>query len=153
MVAEASWRNVEEVLKNNVVHNKTLYKIELLLLKIIPMLLAGCYLLDTILSYFYIDTPIFSILGGMSMFPLIFLYVSSYVFHFCEYHRMFLHYIVVNDTLSWIDYSYKLPIGDFKYLILHMSIAGIFLFIILYLKMKYGIHKKNYSKAFKRTCR
>ena len=117
------------------------------------MLLAGCYLLDTILSYFYIDTPLFSILGGVSVFPLIFLYTSSYVFKFCEYHRMFLHYIVVNDILSWIDYSYKLPIDNFEYLILHIIIAGIFLFIILYLKMKYGILKKSCSKIPKGSCR
>lgn len=121
------------------IRNKILYKVELYLLKIIPMLLAGCYLLDTILSYFYIDTSIFSLLGGISIFPLIFLYVSSYVFKFCEYHRMFLHYIVVNDILSWIDYSYGLPFDNLEYLVLHMSIAGIFLFIILYLKQKHGI--------------
>ena len=121
------------------IRNKILYKVELYLLNIIPMLLAGCYLLDTILSYFYIDTSIFSLLGGISIFPLIFLYVSSYVFKFCEYHRMFLHYIVVNDILSWIDYSYGLPFDNLEYLVLHMSIAGIFLFIILYLKQKHGI--------------
>ena len=142
-----------EVSKSNIIYNKTLYKLELGLLKIIPMLLAGCYLLDTILSYFYIDLPIFSILGGMSILPLIFLYISSYVFHFCEYHRMFLHYVVVNDVISWIDYSYKLPIGNFGYFTLHIAVAGIFLFIILYLKVKYGISKKSYSKILKGTCR
>jgi len=147
------WRNVVEVSRSNITYNKTLYKLELGLLKIIPMLLAGCYLLDTILSYFYIDLPIFSILGGMSILPLIFLYISSYVFKFCEYHRMFLHYVVVNDILSWIDYSYELPIDNFAYFTLHIAVAGIFLFIILYLKVKYGIHTKSYSKILKRTCR
>ena len=141
------------VSRNNVTYNRTLYKVQLILLKIIPMLLAGCYFFDTILSYFYIDTPIFSILGGASIFPLIFLYTSSYVFKFCEYHRMFLHYIVVNDILSWIDYSYKLPIDNFEYLILHIIIAGVFLFIILYLKIKYGLSTKSCSKISKRSCR
>jgi hypothetical protein len=153
MVVVVIWRNVVEVSRSNITYNKTLYKLELGLLKIIPMLLAGCYLLDTILSYFYIDLPIFSILGGMSILPLIFLYISSYVFHFCEYHRMFLHYVVVNDILSWIDYSYELPIDNFAYFTLHIAIAGIFLFIILYLKVKYGIHTKGCSKIFKGTCR
>jgi hypothetical protein len=153
MVVVVIWRNVVEVSRSNITYNKTLYKLELGLLKIIPMLLAGCYLLDTILSYFYIDLPIFSILGGMSILPLIFLYISSYVFHFCEYHRMFLHYVVVNDILSWIDYSYELPIDNFAYFTLHIAVAGIFLFIILYLKVKYGIHTKSCSKIPKRTCR
>lgn len=59
---------------------------------------------------------------------------------------MFLHYVVVNDILSWIDYSYELPIDNFAYFTLHVAVAGIFLFIILYLKVKYGIHTKAVAK-------
>ena len=119
--------------------SKHLYKIELWLIKIIPFVLAIVCFVNTTLSYLRIDIPFLSYLGSTALLPLIFLYVSSYVFKFCEYHRMFLHYIVVNDILSWIDYSYGLPFDNLEYLVLHMSIAGIFLFIILYLKQKHGI--------------
>jgi hypothetical protein len=98
------------------------------------MVLAGLYLINTILSYCYIDLPILSIIGGISLLPLVFLYISSYAFHFCAYHRMFLHYIVINDVLCWIDYTYKLPIDNWEYIKLHIAIAGICAFIILYLK-------------------
>lgn len=116
--------------------NKALYKVELYLLKIIPMIVAGLYLANTILSYFSIDIPLFSVIGGMSLLPLIFLYVSSYVFKFCEYHRMFLHYIVVCDTTAYIEYYTGGILSDRDYLLLHIIIAGLFLYIILYLKFR-----------------
>ena len=79
---------VEESLRS-----KTLYKIEIGLLKIIPMILAGIYLSNTILSYFLnIDLIVLSYIGGISLLPLIFLYLSSYVFRFCIYHRVFLFF-------------------------------------------------------------
>lgn len=113
---------------------KYLYKLELVLLKIIPMLLALCYFSNTILSLFGYRLTIFSIIAGMSVLPLLFLYLSSYVFRFCEYHRMFLHYVVVNECISWYDYQYGIPYNNREFLVLHIAIACIFLFIILYLK-------------------
>ena len=82
--------------------SKLLYKIELRLLKIIPMILAFTALLNSILSYFNIDLYILSYIGGISIFTMVFLYLSSYVFKFCEYHRMFLHYVVV----TWISITF-----------------------------------------------
>ena len=127
--------------EGNSLRNKDLYKIELYLLKVMPMLLAAIYLINTVLSYYDIVLPALSYIGGLSFIPLLFMYISSYVFRFCSYHRMFLHYIVINDLINLIDYYYTLPISDWELLILHMSIAGISLFIILYLYVK-G-HSKN----------
>ena len=128
----------------NSLRSKDLYKIELYLLKVMPMLLATIYLVNTVLSYYDIVVLALSYIGGLSFIPLVFMYISSYVFRFCSYHRMFLHYIVINDLINLIDYHYTLPISDWELLILHMSIAGISLFIILYLYVK-G-HSKNIKK-------
>lgn len=122
---------VEERLKD-----KTLYKLELYLLKIIPMLLALIAFLNTVLSYFDIDLVIWSYIGSVSLLPLIFLYMSSYVFRFCEYHRMFLHYVVITNVLNVYDYYVGIPISDRELIVLHMIITGISLFIILYLYVK-----------------
>ena len=92
--------------------SKLLYKIELRLLKIIPMILAFTALLNSILSYFNIDLYILSYIGGVSIFTMVFLYLSSYVFKFCEYHRMFLHYVVVTWIINTIDYYIGIPIND-----------------------------------------
>lgn len=121
--------------------SKYLYKIKLYLLKILPMLIAAIYLINTILSYYSIIVPALSHIGGLSFIPLVFMYVSSYVFKFCSYHRMFLHYIVINDLINIIDYYYTLPISDWELFTLHISIAGICLFIILYLYVRN--HKKT----------
>lgn len=130
--------------EGNSLRNKDLYKIELYLLKVMPMLLATIYLVNTVLSYYDIIIPVLSYIGGLSFIPLVFMYTSSYVFRFCSYHRMFLHCIVVNDLINLTDYYYTLPISDWELFILHMSIAGVSLFIILYLYVK--SHSKNVKK-------
>ena len=132
--------DVEERLKS-----KILYKLELELLKVIPMILAFIALLNSILSYFDIDLYILSYIGGISIFTMIFLYLSSYVFRFCEYHRMFLHYVVATWVINIVDYYIGIPISDLEYLCLQMIIAGISLFIILYLYVKH--HKKITSSS------
>lgn len=116
--------------------NVRLYKIELYLLKIIPIVLAGIHLINTVFSYYNIDIIILSYIGSVSLIPLIFLYISSYVFKFCEYHRMFLHYIVVNNLINIYDYYIGIPIDNKQLLITHLIIAGICLIIILYLYVK-----------------
>ena len=100
------------------------------------MILAFIALLNSILSYFNIDLYILSYIGGISIFTIVFLYLSSYVFKFCEYHRMFLHYVVVTWIINTIDYYIGIPINDLGYLCLQMIIAGISLFIILLLYYK-----------------
>lgn len=121
--------------------NKLLYKLMILSLKVIPMLIAAIYLLNTMLSFVGIDLPILSLIGGLSILPIIFLYIASYALKFCEYHRMFLHYVVVTDILSYIDYYTN---GEYfsnrTLFLIHVFVAGVFLFFILYLKIN---HKKK----------
>ena len=114
--------------------SKVLYKAELYLMKVIPMIIAFIYLLNTTLSYFYIDLPI---LSYIIMFLLMaFLYLSSFIFKFCSWHRLFLHYIMVNLILNIIDLYAGIPLSDRGLFIMYMSITGISLFVLLYLKFK-----------------
>lgn len=134
--------------------NKSIYRIGLFLLKILPMLMAALFLLNTILSYFNIDCSFISYVAGIGILPLLFFYVASYMFKFCKYHRMFLHYIVVNNIICFIDYNYTIPISNRSYLLLHIIIAGLFLFIILYLKKKHErLFKEDYCKAPQGNCK
>jgi len=114
--------------------NKTLYRIELYLIKVIPMILSGIALLNTVLSYLFIDVPLLSYLGGVSVLTIAFLYTSSYVFRFCAYHRMFIHYITINWILNIIDYYIGIPLSNKGLFMLYMIITGIALFLILWLK-------------------
>lgn len=124
---------VEEKLKS-----KLLYKIQLYLLKVLPILIALAYLLNTILSLNGIDIPALSYIAGMSIIPLIFMYTSSYIFRFCGYHRMFLHYIVVNDIINIYDLYVGIPLDNRELLNIHVALAGLFLFLILYSYVKYN---------------
>ena len=114
--------------------SKHLYRIELYLIKIIPMIISLVYLLDTILSYFYIDVPLLSYIAGTSVLELVFLYLSSIVFRFCAYHRMFIHYITLNWALNIYDYYIGLPISNKGLFMMYLIITCIFMFLILYFK-------------------
>ena len=116
--------------------NKLLYKVTVIVLKILPILLAFITLLNSILSYFNIDLVILSYIGGVSLITILFIYVTSYTFKFCEYHRIFLHYIVVTWIINIIDLYIGIPINDLEYLCLQMIVAGVSLFIILYFYLK-----------------
>lgn len=127
--------------------NKTLYRLELYLIKIIPIILAGITLLNTILSYVGIDTPILSYIGGISFFILGFLYLTSYVFRFCSWHRMALHYVLVINLLNTYDYYIGIPVSDYFLLKIHLTITGIFLLLTLYFKFNANGIKAHYSKG------
>ena len=105
-------------------------------LKILPMIMAGLFLINTVLSYFNIENRIFSYLSSIGLIPWLFILISSYIFKFCEYHRMFLWYILANNLICWADEEFKLPVNNWDYFILHMIVAGVFLFLILYFHQK-----------------
>lgn len=115
---------------------RRLYKSVIVTIRIIPMLLAAVAVLNTTLSYFGIDAPILSYIGGISLFPLVFLYLSSYAFRFCEYHRMFLHYVSVNWILNIYDYYIGILVSEKGIFMLYAIITCIFLFLILYYHQK-----------------
>jgi hypothetical protein len=105
-------------------------------LKIIPMVLAAMFLLNTILSYYYIDWPTISYISSVGLIPWLFIYFAANVFHFCRYHKMFLWYILVNNILCWIDYKFTIPVSNRDLFLLHIITAGLFLFLVLYYHQK-----------------
>ena len=128
---------IEESLK--MVENgvgKVLYKIELLLIKVIPFIIMFCYALNSILYYFDIEVIFLSTFSGLSILTWIFLYISSFVFKFCIYHRLPLYYILTIDIINYYDYLIGLPISDKRLFILDIIIIGIFLLFIVYFKFK-----------------
>ena len=103
-------------------------------LKILPMMMAGLYLTNTILSSWNIDYSIFSYVAHLLGWYLIL--KASYLFGFCTYHRMFLWYILVNDVICITDYEFGLPISEWNLFVLHIIVAGIFMFLVLYFRLK-----------------
>ena len=127
--------------------NKLLYKIELHLVKVIPMVYALLSLLHTTLSSFDINTVILSYICSVSFISLLFLYNTSRENKMCEYHRMFIHYTTITWILNIIDLYIGIPVSDIWYLGIQLIVAGISLFIILYLYVK--SYKKSTIKDSK----
>lgn len=116
--------------------DKTLYKLELLILKDLPILIALCYFLNTVLSYFKIDFVFLSIIGGLSLLPIIFIIVSSFVFKFCIYHRLPIYYVIVSDIINYYDLYIGIPLTNRWMFVINMIIAGIFIILIVISKAK-----------------
>ena len=115
---------------------KSLYKIELYIIKVIPYVLALFYLLNTILSYFYIDIPLISYIAGISLLPLLFLYITSFVFNFCTYHRLPIYYIFINWLITILDYYLDFTKYYETTVLISLITAGITILSIVYLKFK-----------------
>ena len=116
---------------------KPIYKLSLVMIKAIPMCIAFVYLLNSLLSYFDIDVSILSTIGGMSILTLILMYCLSIAFEFCAYHRMFLHYILIEDVINYIDYYTNGTLcTDRELFVLHSIVVCIVLFLILILRFK-----------------
>lgn len=116
--------------------NKREYKAVLQAIKIMPILLALCDLTNTLLYLLGFNIEAFSFFGGVSYITLAFLYLVSYVFRFCLYHRMFLHYILVNNLIGTTEYFIGIPVSDQVFFYGWTMITGLFLFAILYIRKR-----------------
>lgn len=82
-------------------------------------------MINTFLYYIGIDVVVLSCISGISIIPLIFILVASFVFHFCLYHRIFLYYVALSDVINWIDYLFNIPISIHDFLAINIILAGI----------------------------
>lgn len=115
--------------------NKRLYKIELWILKFIPYILAILQFTNTIFVNFGMAIPFLSYMTCVSPIVLLFLYISSYAFKFCEYHRIPLHYIVFDKTIIMLDYWFQFPITDYYWVLIQLLLFGFFTILCGILKL------------------
>ena len=114
--------------------NKTLYRVELYLIKTMPIVMCCIAILSTTLSYYDIDIPILSYIGGVSLLELLFMYVSSFAFKFCIYHRLPIHYLTIIWIVNLVDEFFRIPVTDKEFMLIHLIVAGIFIILMLYFK-------------------
>lgn len=111
--------------------SKTLYKITLLTLKMLPMIMSFSYLIMFVLANTVEDWVIIPHILGTVIAPLAFVYLTSYVFKFCAFHRMFIHYYAFVEILNVTDYYIRIPISDEAITILHDSVTIVFLIAVI----------------------
>ena len=102
--------------------------------KVLPIIIAAIYFLNSTISFFYGNDIPLNYLGGVSLLPVLYLYLASYTFKLCEYYRMYLHYIVVINIINIYDYYIGIPIDDISMYLLCVLLTTITMFIIIYLK-------------------
>lgn len=110
-------------------------------MKIIPMVISFIYVLNTVLSYIGIDSPILSYLVQCLFIG--FMYLASYAYNFCKWHRMFIHYILMIFIINIIDYHYGIPLSDRNLFLMYGIITGVTAFITLHLKIIQSRRKKS----------
>lgn len=126
--------------------NKRLYKLTILTLKFLPIAMASAFMISNIIHISIVQ--IISHIIGINIAQFLFIYLTSYVFKFCNYHRIFIHYLVLIETINVIDWYIGIPISDKAMQITHIVISLVF--IVIAVKMYYNknikcIKNKDYD--------
>ena len=124
--------------------NKISYRLFLFTLKAIPYVIALFYILFTVGCYFGVELNVIGYIASCSVLTWLFLYVSSFVFKFCIYHRLPLYYILLNDIINTIDTYIHLPISTYSFFLLYIWLTGVFVLLYIYLRVK------SYARICKR---
>lgn len=136
--------------KENSLKSKYLYKVTLITLKLLPMIMAFSYLIMFVLANTVEEYVIIPHIIGTVIAPLAFVYLASYVFKFCTFHRIFIHYYAFIELLNVTDYYIRIPISDEAITLLHDSVTVIFLISVVSIYIyKY---KRDKCKELWSTC-
>lgn len=106
-----------------------------LLIKYMPIIQMVGMLFNNLLYYFQVCNQLCYVIDfiiGNSLITTFLLFVCSYIFGFCNWHRLLITSNFVNITIASIDSVYRIPISNLELLILCFIIYLIFLFIIVY---------------------
>lgn len=116
--------------------DKKLYKVLLIIMKIIPFVLSINETIFTILHYYEIPCYSLNFIGGFSVLFLVQLYIMSYVFQYCIWHRVPLHYVTTVNILALYDTFVGIPLDDLQLLRMYLIIAGFSILWFIYLRVK-----------------
>ena len=128
--------------------NKNLYKLTIITLKFLPIIMASAFMISNIIHITIVQ--IICHIIGLNVAQFLFIYLTSYAFKFCNYHRIFIHYLVLIETINVIDWYIEIPISDKAMQITHIVISVVF--ILIAIKMYYNknikcIKDKDYAKT------
>ena len=126
--------------EGNSLKNKELYKTTLALLKILPMIMVFAYLLMLGCFYYAPKYVVIPHLLGTVFAPLAFIYITSYVFRFCAFHRIFIHYYTFISVLNVSDHYLEPYFNDNVVTLIHelgtliFAITAVIMYIYKYKK-------------------
>lgn len=119
----------------NQIIDKRQHKLMIFTLKILPAVMASSYLIELISTLLGFGTQVLINFIGMIAAPVLFMYLASYVFKFCEYHRMFIHYVLIIEILTTAKWYFPLIVTgqillNVTFVLSVLLIIGIILFNI-----------------------
>lgn len=122
-----------------------------LTIKYMPIIMMIGMLGNNLCYYFDIGGRwvfFFNFIFGNSLITSILLYVCSYTFGLCSWHRLVITANLINVLIASLDVIYGIPITNLQLLALYYIVAAIFLLIILFNKFfyKYEKHSKGISR-------
>lgn len=106
-------------------HNLKKHKALILTLKILPAVMAGFYLLGN--AGLGIGAQVLLHYTGLVFAPLLFMYLSSHIFSFCPYHRLFIYYVVLVELLNIVDWYFFIPFNNQIIGVIHNVIDSLLL--------------------------
>lgn len=114
-------------------------KLLILLIKYMPVMQMIGMLLNNIIYYFEISN-VFSytldFIIGNSIITTFLIYVCSYIFNFCVWHRLIITANLINLFIANIDAIIGIPITDLQLLISYHLVAIIFISIATIIHIK-----------------
>lgn len=111
---------------------RLLYPFLLGMLRYIPALAATFHFVVIVLGARGMGNYALNYVSSLSFAPLVFVFLSSWVFGFPAYHRTFLLYILTAELTNAYYYYFGLPLSDDAFLTLHLFFFGLFIAIIFY---------------------
>lgn len=121
-------------------------KLFILLLKYIPIMQMVGMLISNTMCYFRIKSIYFHLIDfniGNSLLTIILLYVCSYVFKFCNWHRYIITANLTNICIVEYDILFTIPISNYQLLLSYYIVATIFSILAIYSKFHCNHVKSN----------
>ena len=129
------------------------------LIKFMPVIqMAGMLFANTLYYFNNTNLVVYSLnyLLGNSFIVSVVLFICSYLFGFCKWHRLIITANFINITITTIDGIFTIPISFLELIILYYSISILFIIIALIYKFKckkYETSIEDISQRITQCCR
>lgn len=125
----------------NQIIDKRQHKLMIFTLKILPAVMASSYLIELVSTLLGFGTQVLVNFIGMIVAPILFMYLASYVFKFCEYHRIFIHYVLILEILTTVKWYYPVIVTSQLVLNISFVLSGLLMLCVVFFNV-YKIYKK-----------
>ena len=102
-------------------------------------------------SDIYIISYLLDFIIGNSITTTFLLYVCSYVFGFCKWHRFIITANIINLLIANLDAYYRIPISDIQLLIVYHFVAALFICISTYIHIKNNRDERKVKSTMHHT--